>query len=315
MLCALVPLLLAQVPVVSPPLPLKPVVRPAAAAPGNAVIRATAGPSDIVVTTTARLAGAIHSLTWNGREFIDSVDHGRQLQSACSFGGPDPNVFWAEAYNPTEAGSRRDGAGPTSTSQLLEITGLAPNRLRTRTRMAYWLAPGEFSDRYLALNKKLVSDVELLKDVTIGLPDYPHALEHRITFRVGPTERHAFAQFEALTGYMPPGFSTFQTLDPATGKVAAISYGPGEQPKPLIFSTPDGLWAMGAWCPTPGAGYGRWNFLGQNVVKWNVVYRKRNPAGVPPGDYSYRVYVAVGSVANVQQTLFGLMHDPRHNRP
>ena len=49
---------------------------------GHAVIRAPAHGSEIVITTTPRLAGAIHSLTWNGKEFIDSFDHGRQMQSA-----------------------------------------------------------------------------------------------------------------------------------------------------------------------------------------------------------------------------------------
>jgi hypothetical protein len=49
---------------------------------GQAVIRGKTGQTEIVVTTTDRLAGAVHSLTWNGKEFIDSYDHGRQLQSA-----------------------------------------------------------------------------------------------------------------------------------------------------------------------------------------------------------------------------------------
>src|SRR5438105_14854215 len=84
---------------------------------GNATIRAAAAPSDMVITTTSRLAGAIHSLTWNGREFIDSFDHGRQLQSASNFdvGGE----LTAETFNPTEAGSMRDGSGNGSSSRLL----------------------------------------------------------------------------------------------------------------------------------------------------------------------------------------------------
>jgi hypothetical protein len=49
---------------------------------GDAVIRASANGSEIVITTTSRVAGAIDSLTWDGREFIDSHDHGRQMQSA-----------------------------------------------------------------------------------------------------------------------------------------------------------------------------------------------------------------------------------------
>lgn len=84
---------------------------------GNAVIRAKAGPSQPLITTTIRLAGAIRSLTWDGKEFIDSQDHGRQLQSAANFDCGKP--FVPEGFNPTEAGSRRDGAGDRSSSKML----------------------------------------------------------------------------------------------------------------------------------------------------------------------------------------------------
>ena len=60
----------------------------AAPAPGgNATIRGRAGNSDIAITTASRVAGAIHAVQWNGKEFIDSVDHGRQLQSALNLDG------------------------------------------------------------------------------------------------------------------------------------------------------------------------------------------------------------------------------------
>lgn len=85
---------------------------------GNATLRAKAGDSEIVITTTDRLAGAIHSLTWNGDELIDSADHGRELQSAASFDcGLPANEFWAERFNPTEAGSRDDGGGESIVQQ------------------------------------------------------------------------------------------------------------------------------------------------------------------------------------------------------
>ena len=90
-----------------------------AAVSGDAQIRSKAGPSEIVITTTSRLAGAIHSLTWNGCEFINSTDHGRQLQSASNFDAG--SRIKNETYNPTEAGSRFDGAGDDSTSILLAI--------------------------------------------------------------------------------------------------------------------------------------------------------------------------------------------------
>ena len=70
----------------------------------------------LVIRTTARLAGAIDSVRWDGVEFIDSHDHGRQLQSAIN--ADVDGVFHAECYNPTEAGSVVDALGPKTTSRL-----------------------------------------------------------------------------------------------------------------------------------------------------------------------------------------------------
>lgn len=122
---------------------------------GDAVIRAPAGNSEIVITTTSRLAGAIHSLRWNGKEFIDSFDHGRQLQSAANFdlGGE----LRDEAFNPTEAGCKRDADGPTSTSRLLELSA-AGSELVTVTQMAFWLRPGQRGAGGVAMNTTALSD-------------------------------------------------------------------------------------------------------------------------------------------------------------
>ena len=66
----------------------------------------------VTVTASHRTAGAIEFLRWGGIEFINAYDHGRELQSAASFDG------LTECDNPTEAGSRRDGEGPRSSSLL-----------------------------------------------------------------------------------------------------------------------------------------------------------------------------------------------------
>lgn len=105
---------------------------------GDATISNQAGPSNITITTTKRLAGAIHSLTWNGAEFIDSYDHGRQLQSATSFNN------WGECYNPTEAGCAQDDTGETSTS-LLMYQFAEGNYMETQTLPAFWTQPGHYS--------------------------------------------------------------------------------------------------------------------------------------------------------------------------
>ena len=276
---------------------------------GNAVIRAKAGKSEIVITTTERLAGAIHSLTWGGKEFIDSTDHGRQLQSASNYdcGGK----FVPEVFNPTEAGAARDGAGPKSSSKLLRIRAEGAE-LETTTQMAFWLAPGERSAGHPARNTKVLSDHLLSKRVRIGCQGLPHAIRYDVTFTVPKGERHTFAQFEAVTGYMPPEFSRFWKLDPASGELKPLDDGPGEQSFPVVLATENGSHAMGVWSPDQpspgfaGAGYGRFRFKAEKVNKWNCVFRVRDPNGIKAGDYCFRMFVAVGTLEDVRRTLVKL---------
>jgi hypothetical protein len=275
---------------------------------GNAVIQARAGPSEIVITTTGRLAGAIHSLTWDGQEFIDSLDHGRQLQSAANFDCVWP--FVPEVFNPTEAGSRRDGAGDRSSSKLLHLS-VDGRELRTTTQMAFWLAPGEESEGHPALNDRVLSDHLLPKRVRIGHRGDPHVIEYDVTFTVPEGERHTYAQFEAMTGYMPPEFSRFWRYDGATGRLAPLDDGPGEQASPVVLATPDGTHAMGVYSPEPGPGYGRFRFRAERVVKWNCVFRVRDPEGIRPGDYRYRTFVIVGTLEDVRHSLGNLREEFR----
>jgi hypothetical protein len=51
------------------------------------------------------------------------------------------------------------------------------------------------------------------------------------------------------------------------------------------------------------AGYGRFRFTAEKVVKWNCVFRVRAPKGLAAGEYSFRCFVLVGSLADVEATL------------
>ena len=281
-----------------------------AAPTGDATIRAKAGPSDIVITTTNRVAGAIHSLTWNGKEFVDSADHGRQIQSASNFDGG--KTFIPEVFNPTEAGSMSDGAGAKSSSQLL-FQKAAGNELVSANQMAFWLRPGEKSAGHPARNVMPLSDHVVSKRVKIGHKDLAHAIEYDVTFTVPPGERHTFAQFEAVTGYMPPEFSVFLRFDRTDGQLKPLTDGPGEQADPVVLSTKDGGHAMGVYSPDQpskgfaGAGYGRFRFAAEKVVKWNCVFRTRDATGIAAGDYKFRCVVVVGSAKNCEDTLRALV--------
>ncbi|MGI9177289.1 MAG: hypothetical protein ACR2IT_05470 [Pirellulales bacterium] len=256
------------------PAPLPPVS-------GDAVIRGPAGGSEIVITTTSRVAGAIHSLTWNGREFIDSHDHGRQLQSASNLDAE--STLFAETFNPTEAGCERDMAGPTSTSRLIWLSAAGRN-LVTVNQMAFWLRPGQASGGHPAKNTTALSNHLLQKAVRIGadhlpMPAREHAIRYAATFTLPADERHTEATFEVLTGYMPAAFRVFHTIGP-DGTIGLLTDGPGEQPLPVMVSTADGGHAMGAWSPavarTTGkpATYGRFWFEREQVSKWNCVVRE-----------------------------------------
>ena len=287
---------------------------PAEMPSGDAVIRAPFGGSEIVVTTTSRLAGAIHSVTWHGQEFIDSWDHGRQLQSAAGFDLTRGHN--SETFNPTEAGSRADGIGPTTTSRLLEIHASA-NELRTLTQMAFWLRPGEKSGGQPAENTGPLSEHRLAKQVRIGLPGLPNVLDYTVTWIIPAGEPHADAQIEALTGYMPPEFARFWHLNPATKKLEPLTDGPGEQRDPIAFSTADGAHALGIIAPDPapagsaGPSYGRFRFAAEKVVKWNCVFRVRPADGaVPAGEYRYRLLVPIGTLADVEAALVKLAPTP-----
>jgi len=276
---------------------------------GNGSIRGPFKDSEIVITTTARLAGAIHSLTWNGKEFINSADYGRQLQSASNFDAG--SAFTGETFNPTEAGSRDDGAGEQSTSRLLHYIA-QNNQLQTTNQMAFWLRPGELSDGHPAKNTAKLSNHLLTKRVTIGYLDLPNVIQYDVTFGVPVGESHKYAQFEALTGYMPAEFNRFVTFNPASGQFEPLSDGPGEQKYPVALSTENGEFAMGIYSPDQpskgfeNAGYGRWNFGPQQVVKWNCVFRIRETSVIAADDYSFRTFVIVGTLDDVRLAMIRL---------
>lgn len=279
---------------------------------GNGVIRGDAGGSEIVITTTARVAGAIHSLTWNGREFIDSLDHGRQLQSASNLDCGTPIL--AETFNPTEAGSANDGTGIGTSSKLLRLDA-GGNTLQTTSRMAFWLAPGQKSGPHLAKNTTVLSNHLLTKQVRIGYRDLPNVISYDATFSIPGGEQHSQAVFEALTGYMPAGFETFQQFNPQSGTLEPINDGPGEIPRPVVLSIPGGSHAMGIYAPPQpsenmtGPTYGRFRFKAQKVVKWNCVFRLTDKDGIAPAEYPFHMFVIVGNLETVRTSLVALNHE------
>ena len=272
---------------------------------GDAEISGTVGGKPLVIRTTSRLAGAIDSVKWAGVEFIDSHDHGRQLQSALN--ADVDGVYHVECYNPTEAGSVVDALGPKSTSRL-EFLSTKDGILSTRTRMAYWLAPGMKSGGHLAQNTTLLSGHILNKQVRIGRPGMDHVLDYKVTFTVPADRPHKYLQFEALTAYMPIAFSEELRFEAKTETLVPLPRQDGEQRDPVVLSTPSGSHAMGVFTPSrppagqPEVGYGRFKFDQDKVVKWNCVFRLRQAEPIKP-HHSFQLYVVIGTREDCRRTI------------
>src|SRR3954471_13524323 len=148
---------------------------------GNATVSA----SDISVSTSSKFAGAVSSIKWKGKEYINNWDHGRQLQT---------NMQFFErycCYNPYEAGSFEDARSSTSTSKLLSLSA-SGNRLETTTQMAwnyreFNLTPGptDFCGdpaRWMPIvfYTQPLSNYRAHKTVTIGFAGIPNVIEYLI---------------------------------------------------------------------------------------------------------------------------------------
>lgn len=262
---------------------------------GDQSISSNFNNSQITIRTSNRTAGAISSITWNGQEFVDSTDHGRELQTALSLDG------LGECYNPTEAGSADDGTGNT-TSSMLEAISAAGNHLTTKTNMAFWGKPGgepglgcpANNTKY---NTTILSNFILTKDVTIGFLDQPNIIKYNATITV--PEYHDIAGYEVATGYMPQVFNRFYAYQghKLVDVTDQIILGNGKAyDAPVIIATADGKYAMGAYAK--GFTMSLWNF--GSVSKWSC---DTGDTDVTEGNYSYTCYIPMGSLQDVVNSL------------
>ena len=161
-------------------------------------LNATFNGKQVVVGANARFGGAIYTIKMDGLEYLDSSDHGRELQTAWQLNGQ------GEANNPTEAGSAANGAGSTSSTAIL-AAAVAGTTLTTRVRPAFWYP----------YQGKVTSDDSLEKTVMLGHNGRNNILVHDIGMYLSSPYNTSMA-VEGLTAYMPQAFSRLFLLDRAT---------------------------------------------------------------------------------------------------
>ncbi|WP_171014042.1 hypothetical protein [Chitinivorax sp. B] len=302
----------------------------AAGANGDARIQKMVGPHMLTIVTTDRVAGAIDSMTWGGVEFVNSSDHGRQIQSSASF------LPCGEAYNPTEAGSEVDGVGNYSSSNLLAISAV-DNVLRTSTQMAYWRRVTSVLN--CPSNLPALSNFKMHKAVTVGSGPFPHAIKYETTFEIpgglpSAIKASDWSTLEVVTGYLPStGFSADDAFlyTPNTDHRlrTPIAWRPWPEANsryqefqtPVIMPNRSGTAALGMYfLPSTNGPYLKYrvtDFSASGVVTWTLRVDEPRPFAhvaqdqpTPAYTRSYRVYVIVGSIENVQTTMDQMASNP-----
>lgn len=261
------------------------------------------------ITATAsgsQYAGAIFSLTFRNVQYTQNSMKGRSLQSSANYDG------YAECLNPTEAGSNRDGNGPTSSSILQSISssGIA---LQTSTQMAYYLQPGESvpadhcgNGATTGQNTTIVSNDVVSKTVTIGASGIPNLIGYDVTFNISGS--HSQETLEAVADYMQPSFSVYLSYDPLSKTLSNLSVNSHAQliGIPSIAAMTNGSSAMGIMSQQVSPGnlgdqYFSYSFESGNFSKLNCVFNKNNvPAGA---QFQMSCPLSIGNVDEIMSAM------------
>lgn len=288
-----------------------------------------------VVANGTQFAGAVQSLMWGGKEFVNRHDHGRLIQTAIQIDE------YGECHNPTEAGCVKDVGTKKSTSVLKGI-GLDGDNLHfsTEVQAASWAAEPDGTARcnkgsagISQPTKTTISKRVRLNPVIRGAV-CPDVIEWAVSVDCPDATYHL--GIEILTGYLPEEFNTAFYMDPKKGTLhRVVAWTPidkpddgypdgatqqGESPlkAPIIWCTPDGSHALGAIRPPstvnkcePAFSYQVFRFNlggsgpeGNSCSKFSLV--SHAPLSCFGHKSSFLVFLAVGTLQEVHARLQSL---------
>lgn len=276
----------------------------------------------VSISSSDRCAGAVDSLVFSGKECVNSFDHGRQIQTCCL------DTRYEGCYNPTQAGSRSDGLGYSTSSQ--RISGSITNNgqtLNTSTRAAFWARPGEtINDSGVygctANNTTIVSDYVASTSYALVSRPLTTLIRYDLSWVVGRAMPANSFMSELVTGYHTSDFSVGYEIVPENGYAARLRHmgdhltqAGQERPYPTILITPDGSRAIGVYSASISGSttaYATWLWrFGQNqgtndCSKWTIVRRYQSSFSAGQ-TVSARCYIVVGQTTDVHQDLIALM--------
>jgi len=238
------------------------------------------------VSANSRYGAAIYSIVLGNFQFVDSADHGREVQTAWQLDGQ------IEGQNPTEAGSSADGNGYLSSTKIISA-GVTGNVLTTKVNPAYWLV----------YNGQVTSPHILEKTVTLGHAGRTNVLRHQITMTLN--EPHQEMSVEGLTAYLSPLLTRYFLFDPVT-KVAEEITPPLNgmilsETRAVLVANANLSRALALVHKNPEHKYwiGRAITIPKIDASW---FHQANPSG----SYSWETFTIFGTMAEVLDTAAAL---------
>lgn len=273
---------------------------------GSALVQFSGGGITGAVNQVA--GAAVWSWVWNGIEFVNTNDYGREIQSAFFYGNQNPT----EAGDVAVSGDVQDMHGSPVAS--LTVTG---DGISTRALPLEWNPgiSGASADQIALYNTvQLGKDIHMNYNNMGGVAQYVTSLTLPNAISNG--------SLEMPTGYLKSGFNRFYTFDSSNGATtevhppvcntgANVQYGPPSGYGGVIISNGDQTAAQGIYGALKSVGgpagyFTLWDFTNggcpYQTSKWDIVTDGNFPAGTS----TYNSYVVTGTLAQVQQMMRAL---------
>ena len=271
--------------------------------------------SEVTIVSNLAAGGAISELWWNGKQFINNYDYGRQIQIAFN------QTLPGETDNPTEGGDKWGcpGVRPAGWAHgsIVLSYSVEQQKLTTLTSPLQW-SPENFGG---GRDKPVRWLGTIGKTVELDFAGMAHAIKWTtsITFPGGAN----FLDLEIVTAYLNSEFDKFYAYDAfaqeLTDMTSIVPNGGCLDPSDdahlrpvaggVIISTSDGAYALGVYRRYGRNNFGLCKFLGTGgtgkygfqTTKWNVL--QRQPNGISPGTHSFTVYLVVGTLQDTVDTM------------
>ncbi|MEE8368852.1 MAG: hypothetical protein V3S30_11120 [Thermoanaerobaculia bacterium] len=264
--------------------------------------------------------GAIARLEWNGMQFVNAYDYGRQIQTAINF------QIEGEIDNPTEAGSKYGCPGVMSPGRAQGSPLLSLNRRRRFQTLETVTAPLQWNPDLFGgdADHPVVWSGLISKKIELNYLGHPNRIKWTTTIGFPRAREHAGV--EIVTAYLRGRFNTFHFWkfnperlykgEKGKGKLIHATPPKGDcvsqtrnRFRGVIISTEDGAYALGAYRPGGTKSmFTLCDFLGEpgrdgvfdvGTSKLSVI-RADPRKGVEPGMREWVTFLVVGDRPTVR---------------